>query len=93
MRKKAGSFKTNHPDFNLFYDKLSWTAMAVVAAYSANQLSKIGDNVAELNKNIAVVVEKIDDLDKRTDNLSTNFKEIDLRLKSIEIKGGQNGGS
>lgn len=83
MNKK--SFSKSHPDFITFFDKISWAAMALVAAYAANQLSKIGENVAELNKNIAVIASKMQTVESDTAESKEHINQLEKRVTTLEI--------
>jgi len=56
-------------DFGHFVDRVFWGLITGAVIYSASQMEKLGASVNELNKNMAVVIEKILTGEKRIDRL------------------------
>lgn len=50
--------------FGMFVDKAFWALLLGVASYGVNQISKLNDNVSELNVKMAVVLVRVAELDQ-----------------------------
>lgn len=80
------SFRKSHPDFDFFFNKLAWAAITAVVSFAAIQLNKLSNNVAELNKNMALVVFQLQTVEKQSDQFKRDLDAITERVNLLEKK-------
>jgi septal ring factor EnvC (AmiA/AmiB activator) len=78
------SFRKSHPDFDFFFNKLAWAAITAVVSFAAIQLNKLSNNVAELNKNMALVVFQLQTVEKQSDQFKRDLDSITERVNYLE---------
>lgn len=78
------SFRKSHPDFDFFFNKLAWAAITAVVSFAAIQLNKLSNNVAELNKNMALVVFQLQTVEKQSDQFKRDLDAITERVNLLE---------
>jgi hypothetical protein len=78
------SFKRSHPDFDFFFNKMAWAAITAVVSFAAIQLNKLSNNVAELNKNMALVVFQLQTVEKQSDQFKRDLDAISERMNTLE---------
>ena len=83
-RKKP--FGTSHPDFEFFFNKVAWAAITAVVSFAAIQLNKLSDNVAELNKNMTLVVFQMNMVEKNSDQFRKELDALTDRVNKMEKK-------
>lgn len=79
MQNGHDDFKKEHPNFVLFFDRLAWGAITAICIYAASQLQKMSESIYELNKNLAVVVSKMEGVNEA-------FTDIKHRVERLENK-------
>lgn len=83
-RKKP--FGASHPDFEFFFNKVAWAAITAVVSFAAIQLNKLSDNVAELNKNMTLVVFQMNMVEKNSDQFRKELDALTDRVNKMEKK-------
>lgn len=78
------TFKRSHPDFDFFFNKLAWAAITCVVSFAAIQLNKLSDNVAELNKNMTLVVYQLQTVEKQSDKFRRDLEDLMERVNKLE---------
>lgn len=78
------SFRKAHPDFDFFFNKLAWAAITAVVSFAAIQLNKLSDNVAELNKNMTLVVFQLGTVEKSADQFKRDLDALIERVNYLE---------
>ena len=78
------SFRKSHTDFDFFFNKLAWAAITAVVSFAAIQLNKLSNNVAELNKNMALVVFQLQTVEKQSDQFKRDLDAITERGNLLE---------
>lgn len=86
MAEEKESFKKSHPDFDFFFNKLAWAAITAVVSFAAIQLNKLSNNVAELNKNMALVVFQLQTVEKTSDQFKRDLDSLIERVNTLEKK-------
>lgn len=66
-------------DFKNAFDRLAWGAMTAICFYVAAQIKDMTSSVQELNKNFAVLVERVS-------NQQGQLNNLDARISSVESK-------
>lgn len=84
MAEEKESFKKSHPDFDFFFNKLAWAAITAVVSFAAVQLNKLSDNVAELNKNMTLVVFQLQTVEKTSDEFKRDLDALIERVNRLE---------
>lgn len=77
--KQEPSFQKQHPDFVYFFDKIAWGAFTAIALYAAGQLQDMSDSITDLNKNLAVMVSKMESFDRQSLDLETRLRELEKK--------------
>jgi len=88
-QEKILTFKKNHPSFEYFFNKVAWSAITIVIVYAATKLDKLSESVTDLNRNLAVVVYQLQNVEKQNEIFRSKFDDVDVRLRKIEA--GKNG--
>lgn len=86
MDEEKPSFRKAHPDFDFFFNKLAWAAITSVVSFAAIQLNKLSDNVAELNKNMTLVVFQMGMVEKTSDQFRKELDALTDRVNKMEKK-------
>jgi hypothetical protein len=84
--EKKKPFGASHPDFEFFFNKLAWAAITAVVSFAAIQLNKLSDNVAELNRNMTLVVYQLQSVEKQSGEFKSQIAEIMERINQLEKK-------
>lgn len=79
-----GSFKSSHPDFDFFFNKIAWASITAVVSFAAFQLNKLSDNVAELNKNMTLVVFQLQTVERASDGFRRDLESLIERVNKLE---------
>lgn len=66
-----------HSNFDFFFNKVAWTAIMAVVSFAAFQLNKLSDNVAELNKNMALMVYQSDQFKRDIQNVIERVNRLE----------------
>lgn len=69
--------------FRQVFDRVAWAAMTVICFYAAGQIREMATSVQELNKNFAVLVERVS-------NQQGQLNGLDARVTSLEAFGARN---
>jgi uncharacterized protein YoxC len=77
---------SRHEDFDLFFNKVAWAAITAVVSFAAFQLNKLSDNVAELNKNMTIVVYQLQSVEKQSSELQNKVEDLTDRVNALEKK-------
>ena len=80
------SFVKTHPDFDFFFNKVAWAAITAVVSFAAYQLNKLSESVADLNKNMTLVVYQLENVEKESAELKQELKTLVLRVNDLEKK-------
>lgn len=80
------SFGRTHPDFEFFFNKVAWACITAVVSFAAIQLNKLSDNVAELNKNMTLVVYQLQAVERQSAEFKAQISEIMERINRLERK-------
>ena len=64
--------------FKEVYDRVSWGAMTLICFYVAKQIKDMAESVQELNKNFAVLVERVS-------NQQGQLNNHDARITTLEV--------
>jgi hypothetical protein len=86
MDDEKQSFRKAHPDFDFFFNKVAWAAITTVVSFAAIQLNKLSDNVAELNKNMTLVVFQLGAVEKAGDQFRRDLDALVERVNELERK-------
>lgn len=86
MDEEKQGFRKAHPDFDFFFNKVAWAAITAVVSFAAIQLNKLSDNVAELNKNMTLVVFQMGMVEKTSDQFRKELDALTDRVNKMEKK-------
>lgn len=67
--------------FGKFVDLAFWSVTLGVATYGANKIDKLNENVTALNANVAVLVERSTNQDRRLDSFESRVRDLELKQK------------
>jgi hypothetical protein len=67
-------------NFVAYFDKLAWGAITAVCIFAATQLQKMSDSIIDLNKNLAVLISRMDYNEKQIKIL---FEEVSEHRKKL----------
>ena len=76
--------RNSHEDFDFFFNKVAWASITCVVTFAAFQLNKLSDNVAELNKNMTLVVYQLQSVEKQSGELKMQIEELYRRVQKLE---------
>lgn len=77
---------TSHEQFDFFFNKVAWASITCVVTFAAFQLNKLSDNVAELNKNMTLVVYQLQSVEKQSDEMKMQLDDLYRRVEKLESK-------
>ena len=77
---KEPYLSTGNVHFRQVFDRLAWGSMTVICFYAATQIKDMAASVQDLNKNFAVMVERVS-------NQQGQLNGIDARVTSLEVSG------
>lgn len=77
---------TSHEQFDFFFNKVAWASITCVVTFAAFQLNKLSDNVAELNKNMTLVVYQLQSVEKQSDEMKMQLDDLYRRVERLESK-------
>ncbi len=63
--------------FQQAFERVAWTAMTMICFYAASQIKEMATSVQELNKNFAVLVERVS-------NQQNQLGALDSRVSYLE---------
>jgi hypothetical protein len=75
---------TSHEQFDFFFNKVAWASITCVVTFAAFQLNKLSDNVAELNKNMTLVVYQLQSVERQSGELKMQIEELFRRVQKLE---------
>jgi phage shock protein A len=78
--------KSRHEEFDFFFNKLAWAAITAVVSFAAYQLNKLSDNVADLNKNMTLVVYQLEGVQRQSLELKSRIETLESRMRYLEVK-------
>jgi len=67
-------------------------ALAVIVGWVGVQLNSIADNVSDLNKNVAVVIEKVENHERRMLKQESVGETHSNRIRELELRNRTSGG-
>lgn len=82
------SFKYAHPDFDFFFNKVAWAAITAVVSFAAFQLNKLSESVADLNKNMTLVVYQLQGVEKENEEFKKQLVALIERVNDLEKTNG-----
>lgn len=71
----------NRLDFGKFIDKAFWALITASVIFAANELKSIGNNVSELNEKMAVVLTRLSDTDRRTEQIEHRIHDLEKIIR------------
>lgn len=77
--------KTRHVrrmTFGQVLDRVFWSLVTSLGVYASNELKSVNTNISELNKKLAVVVEKMTNTERRLDSQDHLIERIEDRIDS-----------
>ncbi len=86
--KKRGSGDKVENGFNVFFNKLAWASITAVVSFAALQLHKLSESVAELNKNMTLVVYELKNVQDDSKELKIKYISLSERVEKLENNNG-----
>lgn len=75
---KVQQYKEARLDFGDIIDRTFWGLLIAIASYGVMQIQDLSKSVAELNQNMAVVLSKMSDSEKRLDKDENRLERLEL---------------
>lgn len=82
-------FNKEHPNFNFFFNKIAWAALAAIAWYASSQLANMNASINELNKNVAVMMAQMQGFSDKDRDLKQEIERISERVERCEKRSGR----
>lgn len=71
-------------DFTLFFERISWGALAAIVLYAAGQLKDMSTSVQNLNTSVSVIIEKSRQYDEQRGEVKLILRDHEERLMRLE---------
>ena len=71
-------------NFALFFERLSWGAIAAIVLYAAGQLKDMSASVQALNTSVSVIIEKSRQVDESRQEMKLIMRNHEERLYQLE---------
>lgn len=87
-KRKTESQRYNHSNFDFFFNKVAWAAITAVVSFAAFQLNKLSESVADLNKNMTLVVYQLQGVEKENEEFKKQLLALIERVENLEKSNG-----